>query len=343
LTISPFVFVPATGLADTATFPNPISGAAHRAQLMTPLNQLSDYVNAIALYINVYVAMLTATTDGASGADSVGATTPPGMTGATMQALLEELKTLVDNVVLGQIPDGTITAAKVAADVATQAELDAHTSATSNPHSVTASQAGAIANSVLTAAGDIIYASDAGTPARLAKGTDGQALTLSGGLPVWGVASLWEKIAYTVLASSAAYVDFTDISTDYDLFQIVGTDLLSADALAHEFRMRFNGDTGANYDYYASSAGADAAYISLGAGSLLASTERGSQLDLLISNVSATKRKFCNGQWSSGSAGPLTLSGRWNNTADKITSIRLYPDADSLATGCEFVLLGAKL
>lgn len=39
--------------------------------------------------------------------------------------------------------------------------------------------------SVLEAAGDIIYASGVSTPARLAKGTDGQVLTLASGLPVW--------------------------------------------------------------------------------------------------------------------------------------------------------------
>ena len=36
------------------------------------------------------------------------------------------------------------------------------------------------------AAGDIIYASAANTLAKLAKGTDGQVLKLSGGVPTWG-------------------------------------------------------------------------------------------------------------------------------------------------------------
>ena len=39
--------------------------------------------------------------------------------------------------------------------------------------------------SLMTAAGDIVYASGANTPARLAKGTDGQILGLSSGLPAW--------------------------------------------------------------------------------------------------------------------------------------------------------------
>ncbi len=44
--------------------------------------------------------------------------------------------------ITADVKDGSITAAKVAADVATQAELDTHTSNTSNPHAVTKTQVG---------------------------------------------------------------------------------------------------------------------------------------------------------------------------------------------------------
>ena len=43
----------------------------------------------------------------------------------------------------------------------------------------------AIPASIITGAGDLIYGSAANTPARLAKGTDGQILGLSGGVPAW--------------------------------------------------------------------------------------------------------------------------------------------------------------
>jgi hypothetical protein len=43
----------------------------------------------------------------------------------------------------------------------------------------------AIQNALLTTTGDTIYASAASTPARIAIGTTGQVLTVSGGLPVW--------------------------------------------------------------------------------------------------------------------------------------------------------------
>ena len=43
--------------------------------------------------------------------------------------------------------------------------------------------------SLLSAAGDLVYASAANTLARLAKGSDGQVLTLASGLPSWAAAS----------------------------------------------------------------------------------------------------------------------------------------------------------
>ena len=43
----------------------------------------------------------------------------------------------------------------------------------------------------MTTAGDIIYGGASGAPTRLAKGTDGQVLTLESGLPSWATASGW--------------------------------------------------------------------------------------------------------------------------------------------------------
>lgn len=45
-----------------------------------------------------------------------------------------------------------------------------------------------ITKALLTAAGDIIYASGASTPAKLAKGANGEVLTLAAGLPSWAAA-----------------------------------------------------------------------------------------------------------------------------------------------------------
>jgi len=65
------------------------------------------------------------------------------------------------------IDNGAVTAAKVAADVATQAELDA----------VSTVADAAIAKSLIDAKGDLIVGAAADTVARLAPGTDGHVLT----------------------------------------------------------------------------------------------------------------------------------------------------------------------
>lgn len=85
----------------------------------------------------------------------------------------------------------SVSASVVNAKVVDPANL--HINDTSNPHATTKSQIGLanvtndvqIPKTLLTTAGDTIYASAANTPAKLAKGTNGQVLTLASGLPSW--------------------------------------------------------------------------------------------------------------------------------------------------------------
>jgi hypothetical protein len=71
-----------------------------------------------------------------------------------------------------------------------------------------------INNTLTTTTGDIIYASAANTPARLAIGSTSQVLTVSGGVPTWATPSSgsW-TLLYTVTMSSASAItqstDFT--------------------------------------------------------------------------------------------------------------------------------------
>lgn len=61
-------------------------------------------------------------------------------------------------------------------------EANAHVNTTSgNPHSVTASEVGAIASTLVDAKGDLVAASADNTPARLAVGTNGQVLVAASG------------------------------------------------------------------------------------------------------------------------------------------------------------------
>ena len=59
-----------------------------------------------------------------TAAGLLGATAPSGLTGTTIQAILNALKSAIDSTVLGQIPDGSLTISKLAFDPATQVELD---------------------------------------------------------------------------------------------------------------------------------------------------------------------------------------------------------------------------
>jgi len=57
---------------------------------------------------------------------------------------------------------------------------------------------------VLTTTGDVLYASAANTVARLAIGTAGQSLVVSGGLPAWGAASV-EAVDYQAFTGSGTW------------------------------------------------------------------------------------------------------------------------------------------
>jgi len=93
-------------------------------------------------FINGLVGIFNSITDGSSGADNIAMTAVSGLSGATVQAIVESLKTALDEAVLGAIADGSlttakyangsVTAAKCAADVATQAELDTEASSRSS-------------------------------------------------------------------------------------------------------------------------------------------------------------------------------------------------------------------
>ena len=69
--------------------------------------------------------------------------------------------------------------------------------------------------STLTTAGDIAYASAAGTPARLGIGSSAQVLTVSGGVPSWATPAGGGKVLQVVTATaSTSYTNATTTLTD---------------------------------------------------------------------------------------------------------------------------------
>ena len=79
------------------------------------LKQAFDYLSIRVLgpRLNALIDGLMAADDGDAGADNIGATTISGLTGATVQAILEDLKTQLDGVSQGAIPDNSLADAKL--------------------------------------------------------------------------------------------------------------------------------------------------------------------------------------------------------------------------------------
>ena len=111
MAIPTFAFNPVDGVKNTATFPDPASETAARKQIQDVFDQIATYIN------DEITDVLNSTTDGASGGDSVAMTAISGVTGATVQAIAEDLKTQIDATVIDQIPDGSLTDDKLDTDI----------------------------------------------------------------------------------------------------------------------------------------------------------------------------------------------------------------------------------
>ena len=104
---------------------------------------------------------------------------------------------------------------------------------------------GGIQPTIFDAAGDLLYAVSADTPARLPIGSTSQVLTVAGGVPTWATGGAPET-AYTLLTSSTT-TGTTAITLSFSscsdlLFQVIQT---STDGIID---ITFNGNTGAVYD-----------------------------------------------------------------------------------------------
>ena len=114
----------------------------------------------------------------------------------------------------------------------------------SDTYSQTVSDGKFINNTLTTTTGDIIYASGANTPARLAIGTSADVLTVSGGIPAWAT----PDGSYTLISTTAlsgATVSLTSIPQTYRHLEVVFRDIVpSANDL---LRLRINSVTSSVY------------------------------------------------------------------------------------------------
>jgi len=98
---------------------------------------------------------------------------------------------------------------------------------------------GAIAKTLTTTTGDIIYASGANTPARLGIGSTDQVLKVSGGIPSWGAASNTLVKIERRTFSATNQITFDSIFTNtYHAYMFIFEEIVSA--YPYSGLMKFN-------------------------------------------------------------------------------------------------------
>jgi hypothetical protein len=93
--------------------------------------------NELKATLNTLIDDLNATTTGNSGAKNIGSEPIAGLAGSDVYSLMVALKNQMDSTVLGQIPDGAVTEAKLSSDVKAGLIDYAATTGTANAYVVT--------------------------------------------------------------------------------------------------------------------------------------------------------------------------------------------------------------
>lgn len=101
-----------------------------------------------------------------------------------------------------------------------------------------------------TTLGDIEYrSSTANTNTRLAIGTSGQVLTVSGGVPTWASASSGSQTVLATGSLSSTSVSITSISQSYSDLRLYIYDMSNSSTAGYNFRFTLNSNTSGIYAY----------------------------------------------------------------------------------------------
>lgn len=217
-----------------------------------------------------------------------------------------------------------------------------------------AAEVQAILDQLSTTQGSVLYRGAADWAA-LAPGTSGQVLRSNGAgaNPSWATASGTGLIQKQLLASPAASITFSAIPGTYDSLQLI-LDCTGTAAGSPTLSVRFNGDTGANYNWQLLTgfdttvqASASATATSMVIGSVAGSSSLfPAMLKMLIPNYintakykGATGTSYVNHTTAIGDGRSRTFGGTWRNTG-ALTSLDFILSSGNFATGSVISLYG---
>ena len=193
-----------------------------------------------------------------------------------------------------------------------------------------------------TTLGDIEYrSSSANTNTRLGIGSTGQVLIVAGGVPTWGTVSAGGMTLLETLTLSGSSTTSGTLSTSYkQFFLFIKNAYNSADA---QFRIRFNGDSGANYSFGCVENGSPDAQtgqtlIRICNISTTSSGQNSTNAFVSIMIPSQTNEVFVASQAQANTAGLKSFSttGVYDSSA-AITTITFLPNTGTLSGGTVYI------
>lgn len=170
---------------------------------------------------------------------------------------------------------------------------------------------------------------------------------------------IWRPVADTLLGSDAASITLSSISaTDFDNLIVIVYCRCTGAAAGFGLGMRFNGDTGNNYDWQdimtegaVSTSSVTRATSSMQIGRIPGNTAPSGAFGLVVASIpdyaGTTFHKAARSHWSrkkANSANNLSVgvtSGFWRS-ASAINSITVIPASGDLVTGSRVTLIGAN-
>lgn len=217
--------------------------------------------------------------------------------------------------------------------------------------------------SLMTGTGDLVYSASANTPTRLAAGTNGHVLTLAAGLPTWaapaattGMTLLDDQLLVGDSTGSVTMPAAGSLSGSYKAL-VVDLYLRTSEAVTvTNVSLRFNGDTGNNYDSQYMQVNnttvsgainsAQSSIVSLGAavGSSGTANRFGACRFTIPHYAGATNHKSVTGQSYADGGGTTNAftrygGGQWRS-ASAITSITAVISSGNFKAGSRFTVYG---